>query len=263
MRYKCHRIFLGWENQRADWDICDYVLDSDFIENNPRHKRYPIWAAWNLDKLTQPINSGFASLTSEALAGKKFCCMLVSNAKARERIDFFNELSKYKKVDSGGRYLNNIGGSVENKMDFIKGYKFVISFENSSYPGYTTEKLIEPMLVNSVPIYWGNPDVGNDFNTSSFINIKSSADYKRAIEQIIELDGDDNKYREMFAEPWFNNNQVPATMSKESLAAFLDFVIEDSKTKKPVAASWRKSVRHCVALFKNKLFVKINNRMGS
>ena len=50
--------------------------------------------------------------------------------------------------------------SVSNKMDFIKDYKFVISFENSSNPGYTTEKLIEPMLVNSIPIYWGNTEVG-------------------------------------------------------------------------------------------------------
>ena len=56
-------------------------------------------------------------------------------------------------------------------MDFIKDYKFVISFENSSYPGYTTQKLIEPMLVNSSPIYWGNKSVGKDFNTKSFINV--------------------------------------------------------------------------------------------
>ena len=40
LKYKCHRVFLGWENERADWNICDYVLDSDFVQNNPRHKRW-------------------------------------------------------------------------------------------------------------------------------------------------------------------------------------------------------------------------------
>ena len=165
LKYKCHRIFLGWENQRADWRICDYVLDSDFVSDNPRHKRFPIWAAWNLQKLIElEKRQAFANK-------KKFCCMLISNAKATERIDFFHELSKYKKVDSAGRHLNNIGRSIDDKMDFIKDYKFVISFENSTYPGYTTEKLIEPMLVNSVPVYWGNPVVEKDFNTRSFINI--------------------------------------------------------------------------------------------
>lgn len=54
LKYKCHRIFLGWENKRADWNICDYVLDSDSNDNNPRHKRWPIWAAWKPERLTQP-----------------------------------------------------------------------------------------------------------------------------------------------------------------------------------------------------------------
>ena len=29
---------------------------------------------------------------------------------------------------------------------------------------------MEPMLVNSLPIYWGNKQVGLDFNRSSFID---------------------------------------------------------------------------------------------
>ena len=116
LKYKCHRVFIGWENQRADWRICDYVLDSDFVTNNPRHKRYPLWATWYPEQLLSPKNS-------DLFQGKtKFCCMLVSNAKAKERIEFFHELSKYKKVDSAGRYLNNIGCSIDNKIDFNEFY---------------------------------------------------------------------------------------------------------------------------------------------
>ena len=37
-----------------------------------------------------------------------------------------------------------------------------IAFENSSFPGYTTEKIFEPMLEGSIPIYWGNPRVDED-----------------------------------------------------------------------------------------------------
>lgn len=243
LRYKCHRIFLGWENARANWDICDYVLDSDFYENNPRHKRWPIWASWHPQKLTAPKDvSKFANK-------KKFCCMVVSNAKAKDRIDFFNKLSKYKQVDSGGRYLNNVGAPVADKMKFISDYKFVISFENSSSPGYTTEKLIEPMLVNSIPIYWGNAAVGKDFNTASFINISNIENYQEAIEKIIELDKDEEKYMAMAAQPWLNNNQLHQEFTQESLAAYFDFVIADSKTKKPVAKNKVKHFKHLVSLF--------------
>jgi hypothetical protein len=256
LNYKCHRVFLGWENIRADWNCCDYVLDSDFYTNNPRHKRWPIWAAWNTALLTQPKQE------EQFRNKKKFACMVVSNAKAKERIAFFHELSKYKQVDSGGRYLNNIGGPVANKMDFIKDYKFVISFENSSYPGYTTEKLIEPMLVNSIPIYWGNTEVGQDFNTNSFVHVNSFASYDAAIEHIIELDNNQEKYMQMAMQPWFHNNRVPAEMTPQSLEAFFDFVLEDRKTKIPVATSLLKNNFHKLQLVKQKVEDKVYGKLG-
>lgn len=256
LKYKCHRVFIGWENQRADWRVCDYVLDSDFARNNPRHKRYPLWATWYPEQLLSPKNP---DLFEEKT---KFCCMLVSNAKAKERIEFFHELSKYKKVDSAGRYLNNIGRSVDDKMVFIKDYKFVISFENSSYPGYTTEKLIEPMLVGSIPVYWGNSEVGKDFNTKSFVNVNNFATYQDAIDHIIELDKDYEKYKAMAAQPWFNNNAVPVEFSEKNLLTFFEFMIEDSKLNKPVARSFVNAYLHKLGLMKQRIVGAIDARLG-
>ena len=256
LNYKCHRVFLGWENERADWTCCDYVLDSDFVPNNPRHKRWPIWAAWDTQQLVQPKR------IEKFMAKKKFACMVVSNANAKERINFFHQLSNYKKVDSGGKCLNNVGGPVSNKMEFIKDYKFVISFENSSYPGYTTEKLIEPMLVNSIPVYWGNPEAGIDFNTKSFVDVNQFGSYKEAIEYIIELDSHDEKYLQMAAEPWFTENKIPGNFTPESLVGFLDFVVKDSKTKTPVAGSKMKSSFHKSKLFAKKMEASIFHKLG-
>ncbi len=254
-KYKCHRVFLGLENMRANWNICDYVLDSDFYNGNPHHKRWPIWALWNVKKLTEPKEAAkFADK-------KKFCCMVVSNAKAKERIDFFHKLSKYKKIDSGGKFLNNVGGHVADKMEFIKDYKFVISFENSSYPGYTTEKIIEPMLSNTIPVYWGNPVVGKDFNTKSFVNVGDFDSFQHAIDHIIELDNDDKKFIAMAKETWFNNNTVPFEFSENSLAEFMDFIIQDCKTKKPVAKSFFKKHKHRTALASEKIKTAVFNSL--
>lgn len=236
--YNCHRIFFGFENVRADWKNCDYVVDSDY-SNHARHKRRPLWAGFITKELTFPKD------LRQFQQKKKFCCMLVSNPNAKERIEFFHQLSKYKKVDSAGRYLNNVGFSAENKKEFIKDYKFVISFENSSYPGYTTEKLIEPMLVNSIPIYWGNPRVGDDFNTKSFININDFRSFDEAIQYIIELDNDEEKYLALASQPWFNVNKIAEEYSEESLLDFFDFIVEDSKRKKPVA---RKNAHYTKAI---------------
>ena len=63
-----------------------------------------------------------AEIDALIIKKKKFCCFVVSNSKASKRIDFFHKLSKYKCVDSGGGILNNVGGRVENKLDFIGDY---------------------------------------------------------------------------------------------------------------------------------------------
>jgi hypothetical protein len=252
LKYKCHRIFFGGENIRADWNICDYVLDSDFYVNNPRQKRWPLWAYWSLDRINQ--SKSFNSLNDK----EKFCCMVVSNPNCKERNEFFHKLSQYKKVDSAGRFLNNIGIPVENKMEFIKDYKFVIAFENSSFPGYTTEKLIEPLLVNSIPIYWGNPVVEKDFNTNSFINIKDASEFDTAINKIIELDNNDEKYLAMRNEPCFADYKIPQEFTNESIQKFFDFIIEDSKIKRPVATIKTKELKHHLTVFQNKVMNKIH-----
>jgi len=250
LKYKRHRIFWGGENIRADWNICDYVLDSDFYENNPRQKRMPLWVYWGPERINQ--YKSFNNTTDK----KKFCCMVVSNPKCQERNEFFHRLSQYKKVDSGGKFMNNICVPIENKMEFIKDYKFVIAFENSSYPGYTTEKLIEPLLVNSIPIYWGNPVIGKDFNTNCFINIKDVSQFDAAINKIIELDNDDEKYLAMRNEPCFVDYKIPDEFSNESIQQFFDFIIEDSKLKRPVATIKMKKIKHDISAIKNKILNK-------
>ena len=157
----------------------------------------------------------------------KFCCFVVSNKNCKIRNDFFHLLSKYKKVDSGGRYLNNVGGSVPDKLAFIQDYKFVIAFENKSSPGYITEKIIEPMRVQSVPIYWGDWEVGKDFNANSFVNIHDFSSLKEAVKYIIKLDNDDDAYKKMLAEPWLINNKVNEDFLEDSLLKKLVSVIDN------------------------------------
>ena len=145
----------------------------------------------------------------KSLFNRKFCNFVYSNNVNADpiRTKFFHELSKYKKVDSGGKYLNNIGRAVNDKIEFIKDYKFTIAFENSSSPGYTTEKLMEPMRVLSMPIYFGNPLVDLDFNPDSFVWMKDQHGVEETIEKIIELDKDRDKYLDRISQPWLNKIQ--------------------------------------------------------
>ncbi|MBC8052882.1 MAG: glycosyltransferase [Sphingobacteriaceae bacterium] len=229
-KYKCLRIFYTGEFHKPNLNLADLSLSFSHI-NDSRHFRLPLFVLYHDLRILLQKPSPEKILAQKT----KFCCFVVSNKSCKIRNNFFEELSKYKQVDSGGKLFNNVGGPVANKTDFIKDYKFVISFENSSAPGYTTEKIIEPMLVNSVPIYWGDPLVADDFNVKSFVNVNDFKSAKKAIEHIIEVDQNDKLYQSYLEQLWFTGNSINKNYLHENI---LDKLIEtiDSRHSLVLAA---------------------------
>jgi hypothetical protein len=226
-KYKCTRIFYTGENIRPNFNRCDYAFTFDHMENNPRHYRLPLYGIYL--KNTPELLVKTEGYNPEEILKEKteFCNFVYSNQKAKERIKFFHKLSKYKKVCSGGKVLNNVGGRVPDKLEFIRKFKFTIAFENSSYPGYTTEKLIHPMLMKSIPIYWGNPVVHYDFNPQSFINCNDYENDEAVIEKIIKLDQSDDLYLEYLNQPYFHKNIVNEYIRTENVLKQFDFIFKE------------------------------------
>jgi hypothetical protein len=102
------------------------------------------------------INSRKYALKSKKR--KLFCGAVISNSIFGDffRFSFIDELNKYKKVDMGGKYKNNVGGRVKNKIQFLSFYKFSIAMENSGADGYYSEKIIDSFLSGTIPIYYGD-----------------------------------------------------------------------------------------------------------
>jgi alpha(1,3/1,4) fucosyltransferase len=115
------------------------------------------------------------------------------------------------------------------KLEFQSHCKFTIAFENSSSPGYTTEKLLHAYITGTVPIYWGNPEVTRDFNPASFINCHDFNNFEEVVERVKEVDQNDKLYDEILQEPAFRENAIPPQLQKEKLVAFLKNIFEKSK----------------------------------
>jgi alpha(1,3/1,4) fucosyltransferase len=233
-RYKCIRIFYTGENLRPDYNECDFALSFDRSED-ARNLRLPLYVLYN--DYPQLLNR---TVPNDLLKQKtKFCCFVVSNPENPVRNRFFHLLSTYKKVDSGGRFLNNIGGPVEDKIEFMKDYKFVISFENESYPGYVTEKVYEPKLVDSLPIYWGDPLISKEFNTNSFINCHDFSNMEEVVERVKELDQNDDLYLQYARTPFFLNDKPNEYVDKERVLGFLQKIIDQRASYRPLATTWK------------------------
>ncbi len=253
LKYKCHKIFYTGENVRPDFNECDFSLSFDWNDYGGKNLRLPLFS-WSpsLAKICNRPPSQLARHTKT-----KFCCMVVSNSNGKERNEFFEKLSAYKKVDSGGKFLNNIGHLVQDKVLFIKDYKFVLSFENSCYHGYTTEKIFQPMLVNSIPVYWGNPAIGRDFNTRSFINVHDYNSFDEAIEEIIKIDTNDELYCKYLDEPYFKNNTVPPTLGRSFMTEKLRSIIGSFKNTKPVGSKSLNKVYQYGHAYKKRFFARL------
>ena len=60
----------------------------------------------------------------------------------------------------------------DNKVETLSGYKFSICFENTAYPGYVTEKIIDCLVAGTIPIYIGAPDIDDFVPPEAFVDMR-------------------------------------------------------------------------------------------
>lgn len=196
------RIFYTGENIIPDFNLYDYAVGFCDLQFGDRYMRYPLYRLygenWRKAQLKHTVPRELFEKKH-----KGFCNFVYSNSQnvMPERDQLLSNIDLYKTVDCGGRYKNNIGGPVENKLEFCSNYKFTIAVENTSFPGYTTEKLIDAWAAGTIPIYYGNPLIGKEFNTKAFVNCHDYDSWKDVVEVIKKLDTDDDAYAQMMNEP--------------------------------------------------------------
>ena len=194
----CTRIYFTAERDYPNYNLCDYAIGLTDIGIPKRFLHFPIYVFYN-DILRKYESIDSADVDSKWALGRDFCSGLVSNP-FRNGIyfDLFKKLNEYKKVASGGQWNNTIGFRVTDKLDFIKNYKFNLAIENTKATGYVTEKLLEPFVARTVPIYWGCSNwAKKEFGEGGYIDISDFDTIDRAVEYIRKVDNDDELYMQI------------------------------------------------------------------
>ena len=156
---------------------------------------------------------------------------------APERDRFFGLLNRRKAVDSLGSHLNNTGPLPTEKgrfgdnffsssIEIKSSYRFSIAFENTTYPEYTSEKIITSMLAGTIPIYWGDPRIGEKLNSRSFVNCHEYDSFEEVVERVLEIDSDSALRDSVLSEPFITELQLESLrsnleLSKINLSEFL------------------------------------------
>lgn len=233
---RCVKIFITIEDLAPDFNACDYALGFEWMECEDRYMRFPLY--YRYYDICELMESKHLQSFEDVKATKiDFCSITVSNSNRHPMFKtLFEELSRYKKVDSGGKWYNNVGGPVADKLSFDRSHKFSIVCENTAHSGYTTEKLVQAFAAGCIPIYRGDPNVTKVFNPKSFIRVQDFPSLQEALEFVIKVDTDDTLWEGMIKEPVLMDSCYSKAHQQELLRGFLNNIFSQ-----PLEAAYRRN----------------------
>jgi hypothetical protein len=205
------KVMITGENLCPDFNTCDYAISSEYLELGDRHLRVPVYATYNAAKNL----ADRPQISAEELRNKtKFCNFIYSNSRLAHpfREQFFHALNRVIPVASAGRILRNDNSLSGNdtttdwgaeKRKFVEEFRFTIAIENSEQPGYCTEKISDALLAHTIPIYWGDPRITEEFNSKAFLHLRDYADKDEATAYIQNLNLDLDRQLTMLNLPVF------------------------------------------------------------
>ena len=229
------KIAFFTENIFPDFKEADYSIGLNNINYLDRYFRKTT-LIWIFQKRYLKIKNKFIEKIRRRAyrrkIRKKFCAAVISNFNSSDgfRLNFINELSKYKNVDMGGQYKNNVGGAITDKIKFLSHYKFSIAMENSEGNGYVSEKIIDSFMAGTIPIYYGGYTIEEFINPKSYILIKDENNMQKKIEYIKKIDNDEILYKSILNEKLFINDNL-VRISNIEKAEFFKNIFEQEKDK--------------------------------
>lgn len=213
-------IYCAGECIEPDLNLFDYAIVFDRnLRSGDRIARIPAMY-FHKASVFESKNSihTIQEAREELKTKKKFCNFLYSNGRAHPiRDQLFYAISGYKRVDSLGGHLRNVddiagklGGYdwAEGGIDIKKHYRFSIASENATYEGYVTEKLLTSFQAHTIPIYWGDPGVKEEFNEKAFIYVNEFASLDEVVEKVKQVEENEELWCSMIAEPWQTEEQI-------------------------------------------------------
>lgn len=105
-----------------------------------------------------------------------------------------------------------------DKHAIIRRYKFAICFENMSYLGYITEKIIDCLRAGVIPIYLGAPDVGDFVPKAAFIDLREFKNLDALHHHLTSMT-EDIAESQIAAGQNFLSSEIGAQYSYEGIAA--------------------------------------------
>ena len=227
LRFKCKKVLVLAENWRPSWFGSHYSISFD--PPSETNFRLPLWQMYWLLK---PALKDRLFERKRVEGFERFCAFTVSNPSNMLRQIHFQIISQYKRVHAYGKVGMNDSGlkrasrgkywrEAKEKFFLKHPHKFMMAYENTSTQYYCTEKLMDAFLVGSLPIYWGDPKVVEDWNQKAFIIVQSQGAW---FDHLKTADVDKTFWEDFYMEPVFTDDQKSRHLA--NLEEFEDWLVK-------------------------------------
>jgi hypothetical protein len=154
-------LYLG-ENLRPDYSLFDYSITSDTCKYNGRNSYLPVWQIFYYDRFHTDLNQKFADVITEVVRRCSAAAIPWENRDIEVSYVANNNVPKrvavISKLQSFGIPIQIYGSSfrpLQDKPQLYGRSRYVLCPENSFYPGYITEKILEPIFCGCMILYEG------------------------------------------------------------------------------------------------------------
>jgi hypothetical protein len=114
-------------------------------------------------------------------------------------------------------FLRAYRGPAQGKLTTLAQYRFALCLENSSFPGYISEKIFDCFFAGTVPLYLGAPDIDDYIPVETFIDLRQFRDYA-AVERFLDGLDESTARRYLDAAADFLNSPAFANFSHHAFA---------------------------------------------
>lgn len=136
------------------------------VQSNLRHKALQIGHTalpWHLGRSFDFLHS---SMPPEKDADISVICSdKAMTSGHRRRLRFIDQLLRRYPMPRYGRGYAEIA----DKWDGLARFRYSMAIENSCHPHYWTEKITDCFLAETVPVYWGAPNIGDYFPKAAMV----------------------------------------------------------------------------------------------
>lgn len=186
----------------------DLSLSFDRLDENKykNYVRFPIWIPGNFYGLLEKKNNNkdnikkvIDDINNAKSKKNKFASLVASHDITNIRAQMYNQIIKIDFINCPGKLFHNDDTLKQNfnndKIEYLRDFKFNICPENTISDGYITEKLFDSFKAGCIPIYNGDENIELDLiNKDALLFFRKDEDNTEIIKEIEKLHKDDKLF---------------------------------------------------------------------